>query len=337
MIRKDSVIMVELKHIVDRVKLVQAEEEEKEETYGINTEFFLDENSPTYYADQIEHESEIPKRRGRPPKRIKEVDINEPPPAPVNTNPATNPNMSYDSSYMVTSGLLATSIDQIDYVNSKILQDLETVRALRDKKKWEYIGGLAGTSTSLIGNKISAIREMNSIISKCHDLELRRVKELNLGKEEVDDDKRIMELYSAFTNLPVGSVSGMGALPFASMTGAEMMTANNGVPINANAQAVTPDAGYEAFLKNCTPEQNAMFMEQNAYIETVVVFDQSTQQKYFEVVDTRTGEVIPNMPLPSEFELDGVTVDVSRGTARNSQLRKDYKLKLVGVRGYNEY
>ena len=45
MIRKDSVIMAELKHIVDRVKLVQAEEEEKEETYGINAEFFLDENS----------------------------------------------------------------------------------------------------------------------------------------------------------------------------------------------------------------------------------------------------------------------------------------------------
>lgn len=324
----------ELKHIVDRVKLVSPDEpEEQEEEYGLNTSFFLDENSPTFYADAIENEDRIPKKRGRPAKRAKEIDntLQTPP-----QNPAVNPNISYDSSYADTTGLLAGAIGQIDYINGNILKDLETVRALRDKKKWEYIGGLAGTSTSLIGNKISAIREMNSIISKCHDLELRRAKEMKIGADEGDDDKKIMELYNAFVNTPIGTVS--SAIPFASMSQADMMTSGNGVPINASAQALNgADAGYDNFIRNCTPEQNAMFMEGNAFVETVVVFDQSTQDKYFEVVDTRTGEVIPNMPIPSDLELSGVTIDINRGTARNSQLKRDYKLKLVGTRGYNEY
>lgn len=324
----------ELKHIVDRVKIVAPEPpEEPEEEYGINTEFFLDDNSPTFYADSIENEDRIPKKRGRPAKRTKEIDITAPTPP---QNPAINPNMSYDSSYADTTGLLVGAINQIDYVNGNILKDLETVRALRDKKKWEYIGGLAGTSTSLIGNKISAIREMNSVISKCHDLELRRAKEMKLGQDDGDDDKKIMQLYDAFVNTPIGTVG--SPIPFASMSPADMMTSGNGVAINSNSQALNgTDVGYENFVRNCTPEQNAMFMEGNAFVETVIVFDQSTQEKYFEVVDTRTGEVVPNMPVPSDLELSGVTIDVNRGTARNSQLKRDYKLKLVGVRGYNEY
>ena len=315
-----------LTHIVDRVVLAK-----KNEEFGMNPHFFL-EGEDDDLSIPIVTEDEKPKR-GRPPKKRREDDdyLAEKP----DRNP-TNSDMSYQSTYETTNQLLGNTILQIDVMGAQIQQDLAKVRSERDRKKWEYIGALSGTSTSLIGNKISAIKEMNNIIGKCHDLEMKRAKELRYGVDDGDDDKKLMDLYHAYINTPVGTVPG-AAMPFAAMTPAEMMTAGVGIPINENIQQVSEDPGYLNYLNNISPTQNAMFMESNPFIETVIVYDQSTQEKYFEVVDSRTGEVVPNMPTPAPMILKGTVVDVRRGTARNAEVNQNFKVKLIGERGLNEY
>lgn len=319
-------IILALTRIVDRVVLAK-----KEEEYGMNPHFFLDGDEEDLGIPIVE-DDEKP-RRGRPPKKRREDEVY--PVDKPDKNPA-NSDMSYQSTYETTNQLLGNTILQIDVMGAQIQQDLAKVRSERDRKKWEYIGALSGTSTSLIGNKISAIREMNNIITKCHDLEFKRAKELRYGVDEGDDDKKLMDLYHAYINTPVGSVPG-AAMPFAAMTPAEMMTSGVGIPINENIQQVSEDPGYLNYLNNMSPTQNAMIMETNPYVETVLVYDQSTQEKHFEVIDTRTGEMIPNMPVPAPMILDGTVVDIRRGTARNAQVNQNFKVKLLGERGMNEY
>jgi len=320
--------MNDLTHVVDRVTLVKKEE------YGVNVRRLVaeDEDTDEDIFVSLEDDENKPKRRGRPPKKRKEEDENTF--APQQPKNPINSDMPYESTYVDNSNALKNTVGQIDYVNNAILHDLEVVRALRDKRKWEYIGGLASTTTSLLGNKISAIREMNNIITKCHDLEFKRAKELKFGVDDGDDDKKMMDLYNAYINTPVGAI---GSMPFSTMTPGEMMTTGNGVAINAASQAVRDDGGYNAYLANCTPEQNAMYMEQNPYVKTVLVYDQTSQERHFEVLNLQTGENVPNMPIPSDAELEGVVVDLARGTARNASLHKNYELKIIGERGMNEY
>ena len=113
---------------------------------------------------------EQPKRRGRPlgsknkPKEVVETPLNS--------------NMTYAETYAPIMGQLAQTVGQIDEMEAQIQEDLRRVRKFKDttRNKFEYITELTGSATGLIGNRISALREMRSINSKCHDLELRKAK-----------------------------------------------------------------------------------------------------------------------------------------------------------------
>ena len=97
------------------------------------------------------------------------------------------------------------------------------------------------------------------------------------------------------------------------------------------------DNGFNTYMKNLTPEQNMMLMENNPNVQQVVIYDANTQQKAFAVIDTNTGQQIPNTPtLPDEI-LNNVTVDVTRGTARAAAFNMNFPLKIIGEPSYNEY
>ena len=72
-------------------------------------------------------------------------------------------------------------------------------------------------------------------------------------------------------------------------------------------------------------------------IKTVVVYNAGTGARYFDVIDTRTGQSVPNVAKPDDFLLDNMTINVRSGTARNSDANLDFGLIVVGNRGMNDF
>ena len=58
----------------------------------------------------------------------------------------------------------------------------------------------------------------------------------------------------------------------------------------------------------------------NPNIEEVVVYDEASGAKYFQWVDKRTDQPIPNMPISSELAVTDYTVDPLRKIAKNNNL-----------------
>lgn len=277
-----------------------------------------------------------PKKRGRPPKTKTMSDGA----VMIAANPEQQElsmiqsNTPYLQSYGETNMLLRSSIGEIDRLNAVVVGQLDAVvdsKTLR--KKYDYVSELSSTSANLISTKIRTISEMNKIITDSHNLDIRRMKELNMTKmnEEANDDKRMMDMYSAFINTPVGSY-GMSAPQFPSMQDMTMPSAvMRGVDIGAPMQAQS-DPGYDQWRQNMSPETARMIMEKNnPNIQTVVVYDQTTNNKYFDAVDRTTGQSVPGYPLPDPYLLADTYPNVNNGTARNSNIDAVYPLVLTGA------
>jgi hypothetical protein len=149
----------------------------------------------------------------------------------------------------------------------------------------------------------------------------------------MDDDKALMDMYRAYINTPIGVAGGMPYGGAAPMSQASLIAA--GVAGNSGMDGF--DSGFNSYMKNLTPEQNMMLMENNPNIQQVVIYDANTQQKAFAVIDVNTGQPVPNTPtLPDEI-LNNVTVDLARGTARAAAFNMNFPLKIIGEPSYNEY
>lgn len=283
-----------------------------------------------------------PKKRGRPPKSQSEPVVN-----PVVTGTPTEPgyqtptmvqsNVPYMTTYNEPMALIRGSIGEIDSLSNVVRTQLEAVvdsKTLR--KKYDYVSELSGTSANLISTKIRAITEMNKVISDSHKLDLQRVKDLKLSAamDDSNSDKRIQDMYTAFINTPMGSY-GLPAQQFPSIQDLTMapqqVLTQGGIDITGTPTP-TVDPGFEVWKQNMTPEQNRMIMQQkNPNIQTVVVYDQTTNNKYFDVIDRTTGQSIPNMPKPDPYLLADTYPNVNNMTARNSNIDAVYPLVLTGV------
>lgn len=324
--------MSELKDIVSRVPTQQSSQSDG---FGFKASFINEDEDDGILVPAPDQSI---KRRGRPPKTTQLVNGGEFVSAreDEDESPTTNPNIPYKRTYQDTNSMLSGTIKQIDGLSAQIQSDMAQIRASKTlKKKYDYVAMLAGTATGLIGNKISAIREMNNVITNSHNFEIKRIKELKLGAEE-DDDKKIMDMYNAFLNAPVGNVQ----MPFGGITPMQINSPTIGmigVGVDSNVQAYTGDAGYDSYVANMTPEQNAMTMERNPYIKPVVYYNQETQEKWFDVVDLSTGQSIPNVPRPADFLLRDMRVDTRTGTARNASANMEFHLITIGNRALDEY
>lgn len=227
---------------------------------------------------------------------------------------------SYYDRYSKTNALLDQTIYEIDSLNNTVKGELKAIAASKTiKKKYEYISELAGTSGSLLSTKVTAIRELNKSITDSANLEIKFNKE-NKQAEETDD-KRIMDMYNAFINTPIGSY----AAPVAP-SNVDMVLGNSGVPIMTTTNA-TDDAGYDNYINNLSPEQKKIQMEgQN--VKTCVVFDPETGARYFDNVNLDTNESVPGLPLPDARFLDEININQKTGVARDSNLNITYPLVL---------
>lgn len=232
-------------------------------------------------------------------------------------------NIPYNHTYNETNTLLKGTIVQIDMLSGEIKEEVDKIKNSKTlKKKYDYISELTSTSSSLIGTKISAIKELNNSITQCHNLELKRIKELNLGKkDDKNDDMQVMDLYNAFINAPVGNKSFQMAPSIQDFT---LM----GGPISRGDGAI--DSGINSFISNMSPEQNAMLLETNNNIETVVMFNPETGARWFDVIDKTTNRPVPNISKPDNFLLEDTIIDPRALTARNKNLDTIHRVVLVG-------
>lgn len=308
------------------------DKKEKSEPIDFSLSNFVDygDESPSYNAEPVKH-------RGRPKKETP-VELTNSVKEKNKAKTPLNSDMTYQSTYGTTNALLAQSISQIDDLSSKIDRDLQEVRHSKTlKRKYDYICELSGTMTGLMGNKINAVREMNNTITNAHKLELSKTKELKMN-DQVDDDKRIMDLYNAYINAPVGTMMPSMSSPYTGMNAAQLNSPISTMVSkdNVNSQS-TDDAGFDNYMNNLSPQQNAMLLESNPNIKTIVVFNQTNQERFFRVIDTQTGQDVPNMPVPSDQIRDALQIDIKNGCARSLLLNTSYELQLIGDRAMDEY
>ena len=279
--------------------------------------------------------SNPPKRkRGRPRKSEQVVEVNtvhadSVPSTSSSSNsgvPMCQSNEPYENTYVDTNNMLKTSIMQIDILANDVKEEINHIKASKTLKgKYKYMSDLCATASSLVSTKLTAIREMNSVISKCHDLEIKRLKDIKAAQaNQQDDDKYIADLYNAYINTPVNG----GAMPIPFMNNTSANTTNN-IGALMQAQSIggnNEEQKFQEYLQNMTPEQNRMLLGDNPNIETVVVYDPNTGEKFFDVIDTSTGYGVNNYPRPDKILLDDTMIDFQTGMATNNNIGQSWKV-----------
>lgn len=237
-------------------------------------------------------------------------------------------NAGYFDTFSKTNMMLEGAIAQTDQLSAEVKEDIDNIRASKTlKNKYTYITNLTASSASLISTKIAAIKEINSTIQNSHKLELDRMKMTKDAEKDQNDDARMMDLYKAFVNTPVGTYTSPNVPSVTEMT---MDPLGNGIA------PITMGAG-DLPVGQLTPEQARMRMESNPNIMTVVKFNQSTGQRFFDVIDRTNGASIPNYPRPDAFLLDDTNIDVHSMSARNKNLDIVWPLVFIGDGEINEY
>jgi hypothetical protein len=227
---------------------------------------------------------------------------------------------------METTGLLKETLAQIDSLNSELAQEFQAVRNNKYmKNKYGTLIGLSENIGSLIGNRISAIREINSSISKANDLDYKKLKDMREAQAEVNDDAYIANLYQSFINNS-GNLTPQLQTPSLDMSnmGSSIIRADlrNTDPTKGGVL----DASYLNYVSNMTPEQNLMRYENDPDVKQVVVFDAASGNKFFQMMNVATGEAIPNVPVYDESILEETTLDLSKGIAKNLNLRETFPI-----------
>lgn len=243
---------------------------------------------------------------------------------------------SFKESYSETDGILKGAIMQLDMVANDLTHDLKEIRSSKTlRNKYEYIGNMTGSLSSIISSKISAARELNNSIKNAHDLEFKARKEFKIGQEDVDDTKAIMDTYNAFVSMPV-SANPLGySTPIGPNTSdLTLMGAN----MLANAIGANPDTGYNNYLMNMRPEQAMMMYENNPDIKQVVLYNQDTFQKSFEIMNTKTGEILQGLPKRNtSMYMPDTVIDINNKVARNVNLDEVYDVVIVGKGDLSQY
>lgn len=307
---------------------------------GINFDMFCSDSAslslttPTPVVE-VDLEETKKKKRGRPKKEevIDTVQDSNGTFVPAHQSQQLNfvySNNTYDTTYQDTQMMLKNTVGQIDTLAYELKQQLDLVMGSKTlKSKYQVIPQLGTSIGSMLATKIQAIKEINKTTTDAHNLELKRIKDLNLSAvgEKKDDDQMIMEMYNAFIQNPYGNTTGV---PYTPQQLSTVGVAAPGSPANMIRALEDPNATYSQYIQNLTPEQNAMRMEHNPNVKTVVVYDKNTGNRYFDVRDMTTGQSVPNVSRPDAMFLEDTTIDVRNRIARNTNLNQTYPLVIIG-------
>ncbi len=249
---------------------------------------------------------------------------------PIDPTVPNNGNVApYSSTYNETNAVLQTAISQSDVLLGEIKQDIDTIRGSKTlKSKYTYITNLTASAASLINTRIAAAREMNSSITQSHNLELKRAKDnSDMNRDDKNDDAKIMDMYHAFINAPMGHYDNSLQMPTVSNM---MLGVNDPTSGVSGVSMVTQGGMPDSSTAGLSPEQVRMRFESNPNIEEVVRYDAASGRRWFEVIDKTNGQSIPGYPTTDNFILEDCNVDTRSGIARNRNLDKVWRVETIG-------
>ena len=244
--------------------------------------------------------------------------------------------------YAETTGMLRETLGQIDALSSELVQEFNNIRASRTmKNKYMALTNISDNLGSLLSSKIAAIKEINSAITKSNDLDYKKYKDIKAAQGAMDDDKYIADLYKSFISNPqtqaVNPSLPMQNIPMindGSVMGSSIIRAN----VDQHGHIMGGDQAYLNYMSNLSPEQNLMLYEQNPNVKQVVVFDHATGNKFFQMMDMSTGQVIPNLPVYDQDFMADTTLDLAKGIAKNLNLNETFPIVQINQTDIkNEY
>ncbi len=232
-------------------------------------------------------------------------------------------NIPYATAYQETNQQLDEAIAQLNMLGGEMMSELQQVRASKTlRNKYGYINDMTATVGSIINSKIVAIKEKNKTINDVNHLEITRMKELKSRANEEDDNTRIANMYDAFVNTPIG-VGHTSLGP--SM---QDMIIQNGSPLN-RIPVGGVDQSQMIWEQNLSPAENRMLLDAKGAIDTVVMYDAATGNRWFEVVDKQTRQPIPNVEKPNDSYIYELDINVRGGFAKDSNRNTVYPLVVL--------
>lgn len=293
----------------------------------INYDYFTSGNKVIENVDTTEPEK---KKRTRKSSSNPITDIVVANPEPE--LPLCQTNRPYQDTYRDTSAMLSQAIVQVDSMTADVMEQLQAIKNNKTlKSKYGIFNGLVENGAALINTKISAIREINSSISKSHDFEMKRAKDIMKidSADKADSDKVTMDMYKAFISAPPTLNGTQYAPPTSSLISAGSTYQSFALPPAGVTAADNYDAGFSQYINNMSPETNMMILESNPNIKTVVRYDPATGKRMFDVVDMQTGQSVPNTPKPSPMFLEDAVLDTKNGIAKNNNLNTAYPIVIT--------
>lgn len=303
---------------------------------GLGFKFTITDD-PNSNSIPVENESDVSKRKKKLGDKKTEIGSN----AIVRADGIEHPvaetltveNTPTSYSYYETGGLLRETLGQIDAVNRELMQEFQAVKQSRTMKgKYQVLNGLAENVNSMISNRISVIKELNNSIKQSNELDYKKFKDNRAASAAVDDDKYIADLYKAFMANPANAIQ-QPNIPHIdpAMCGSGIIRAEL---VNGNG---VQDESYLRYISNLTPEQNLMYYENNPNVKEVVVFDAASGNKFFQMMDMSTGNVIPNVPTLDPMFMEDTTIDLATKTAKNLNLNKVFPVVVINEGVTSQY
>ena len=237
--------------------------------------------------------------------------------------PATQTIHTYDD----TNRILRETITEIDIVSVDIKNELDKVRSSKTmKSKYNYISQLSGNLGMMLSTKVAAVRELNNSIKNSNELDYKKQKDMDAISNQ-NNDLAIQNLYNAFISNPANQ--GMAGMNVLGPSTKDMTLVGSTGIVRSDNNINSLDNAYENFRNNMTPEVNRIIMDSNPNVKDVVVYDQATGHKYFDVFDMSTNTPVPNMPVRDPMFLEDCTIDTRNRIARNVNLNEVYPLIIL--------
>ena len=333
------------------IEIVDDDNEQKAE-YGLSASSLVQEGND----DVIDTPVQVPKKRGpgRPPKN-KEADRNSNTYTDivVSDKKKNTPNSlvkEYEKGYYDNAKLLYGAIAQTEQVYANIEEELDKYRnnrAYGGKNRAMNISQFMSTQVGVISTKINAVRELNSVRNKINDLVMKKEQMLKDTGED-NADKNIMDAYYALVNAPRYGLPAFNQQLSPTTINTGTMISGNQLPSSGIVTAGTTnsikaansnnpiDKQFEDYQNNLNPIQKRMIAQNDPNVKTVVCYDASTGNKWFDVVNVQTGMSIPGIQRPAEFLLDDMRVDTRNAIAVNSNTNMTFPLVILGTRAADE-
>lgn len=294
------------------------------ESIKFNPEAFISEseNNDLVISMPVEEPVSSKSTKKRSSKK-KDVEVVESIPIPQTSMSYIQENIPYQVAYNETNQQLDHAIHQLNALGADMMADINMVRSSKTmKNKYNIVNDLTENAVSIINAKIAAIKEKNKTINDVNNLEIRRIKELKLSASNEDDNTRIANMYHAFVNYP------MSQGPSVLGPNVQDVMFNNGPVADMTRYSMGMDDTAE-WQNSLNPAEQRMVLEAQGKIETVVVYDESSGNRYYSVVDKNTRQPVPNVETPDDSTIYNLDINVNGMYAKDVNRNVTYPLVVI--------